>query len=971
MAAKKEKDKDKYDEVIIETTQLKIDIKTTGDLITKEYDLLPFHPNMAELRDLSNNHYILFPSFIKITMKDLKRAGAGEDYPKIFMNLEKYIKLIKYVTGPDHEADYTLFIDRADVKNYATSLLQNSLTDLISDENSNSIVIQKYEEPTKEEIITNNIELIKNVFLPVKSHFFILGNDYVIGKSKYIGPPKRSADENTKLVGEHIPLTFTVKFELQLLDAANNPDAGNFSRLSCSAKKANIAKDALDIFGTNFGYKPVIKASTPSILNTSTATQNRKFGKLQKEWEERNKYVKAPTNERERLAIENNWTPLQRKMADLEKDQVKFDKIPPMWIKETTDSKDKFIRFETAMNNLFKEYTTNTDKKDYIIDKMKALVFPVLENKLEKPPDYTNKPTLIDYNKISDETEFNKELKTFINNAQENEEATIDYKYIKPLLEESGINGKQRDLAELNSRVDNIKTKLNAATSEYEKKSINVELFKVTDERVKKLAEIRKIQDDFGEGYGNEPTEDRKINYKKKIREWKTVITERESKLKALNEEKSIGEKKIKIANVNAEMDTKYKEIVELKKTLLLAKFYEGDYYGLSKTDRESYEKKSSKDRPLESVDTLKSNLKTAKDQYLEIAAKFSPYNKVQAEITLLNNDLTEFKTLKESWKKERDAKEKEISGKNADIGTIKKAAENNVINGVRGVLKPEEKTKVDAINKQIDIIQKEIDEKINPFYEPADENYKLYTRYIDELKKIKQDSKTADITDKEKSLKTTFENLRKKLFEPAFDTTGQNKLKKRIDLTGVPKEIDDDGLIKNRTIIKNMTADIIGNWNDGKDDAEEKKEISDEVKKILQKAVEAAQIAVDNKPNDTTLVANLQKAKDALAANPSEVIKEQARDSIIEKIKKKTEKEIKTLNDEYEKLLKDFAAAGASKGGKLLRRTRKRSRSRRRRHSSRMHKKQSRYIVTKYKILKKSSRSRQRRRRKYTLRKN
>ena len=76
MTSKKEKDKDKYDEVIIETTQLKIDIKTTGDLITKEYDLLPFHPNMADLRDLSNNHYILFPSFIKITMKDLKKAGC-------------------------------------------------------------------------------------------------------------------------------------------------------------------------------------------------------------------------------------------------------------------------------------------------------------------------------------------------------------------------------------------------------------------------------------------------------------------------------------------------------------------------------------------------------------------------------------------------------------------------------------------------------------------------------------------------------------------------------------------------------------------------------------------------------------------------------------------------------------------------------------------------------------------------------
>ena len=61
--------------ITIETTILKINIKTTGDLITKDYDLLPFHPNMADLRDLSNNSYILFPSFVKITMKDLQKAG--------------------------------------------------------------------------------------------------------------------------------------------------------------------------------------------------------------------------------------------------------------------------------------------------------------------------------------------------------------------------------------------------------------------------------------------------------------------------------------------------------------------------------------------------------------------------------------------------------------------------------------------------------------------------------------------------------------------------------------------------------------------------------------------------------------------------------------------------------------------------------------------------------------------------------
>ena len=54
------KSKDKFDQIIIETTQLKIDIKTTGDLTTKEYDLIPFHPNMSEVKDVTKNkNYIL------------------------------------------------------------------------------------------------------------------------------------------------------------------------------------------------------------------------------------------------------------------------------------------------------------------------------------------------------------------------------------------------------------------------------------------------------------------------------------------------------------------------------------------------------------------------------------------------------------------------------------------------------------------------------------------------------------------------------------------------------------------------------------------------------------------------------------------------------------------------------------------------------------------------------------------------
>ena len=51
----------KFEEPLkLETTILKIDVKTIGDLKTKDYDLIPFHPNMADIKDLSNNNYIFF-----------------------------------------------------------------------------------------------------------------------------------------------------------------------------------------------------------------------------------------------------------------------------------------------------------------------------------------------------------------------------------------------------------------------------------------------------------------------------------------------------------------------------------------------------------------------------------------------------------------------------------------------------------------------------------------------------------------------------------------------------------------------------------------------------------------------------------------------------------------------------------------------------------------------------------------------
>ena len=186
--SKNKKGDEKYDPVIIKTTTLKINIKTNGDLETKEYDLIPFHPNMADLRDLSNNNFVFFPSFVKITMKDLQRAGVGQDFPNVFMNLKKYIKLIKYVTSPEREEDNTLIIDKSQVQNYALSIGQNAMKDMMSDFISDIITIKKDDPLTEEEIITNNIGLIKDLLFAAKSRFFILGNEYIIGESKYLPP---------------------------------------------------------------------------------------------------------------------------------------------------------------------------------------------------------------------------------------------------------------------------------------------------------------------------------------------------------------------------------------------------------------------------------------------------------------------------------------------------------------------------------------------------------------------------------------------------------------------------------------------------------------------------------------------------------------------------------------------------------------------------------------------------------------
>ena len=380
MSSSSKKTTDIFEPLKIETTILKVNIRTTGDFITKEYDLIPFHPNMADMKDLSNNNYILFPSFVKVTMKDLSKAGVGQDYLKAFTDLDKYIKLIKYVISADKEEDYSLMIDQTKVAEYTMSFAESITPELVRD----IVTVQKYEPLSDIEIITNNICLLKTLFFPPQGHFFILGHDYVINESHYIPPYTSSTIFNKHLPeNKHIPLEYTITVDLQILDAALNPGIGDYSKMSCKGKKIKIKKDLQEYFTTELKQPDAIKATLPSLLNPTTLSK-RGYGKTQIEWEKRNQYVKAPTTENERLAIEKNWTPLQRKMAKFDKVQDEYNKIPPLWIKEMKELNinKKKPDYDEQKKNINEKYVIPFLEELKMKDKKKDVEF--LKKKVEE-----------------------------------------------------------------------------------------------------------------------------------------------------------------------------------------------------------------------------------------------------------------------------------------------------------------------------------------------------------------------------------------------------------------------------------------------------------------------------------------------------------------------------------------------------------------------------------------------------------
>jgi len=657
------KGKNKHDIPIINTTTLKINVKTNGDFTTKEYDLIPFHPNMSDVIDVGKNkNFILFPSFVKITMKDLKKSGIGIDYQRAFLDLDKYIRLIKYVTDPDKEDDPTLIIDKSNIKQYTVSLAQNTLSGFLEESNTDMVTVQHYEPLSSEEIISNNIGLIQSLFFPVKGKFFILGNEYIIGESNYIPPYVPSAEKNNSLksVDSHkhdIPMFYTITIQLQLLDAVNNPGVGDFSRMSCKAKKESIAKQAQEVFGTNFGYVEEKKATIPSILHTSEVSKDRNFGKLQLEWEQRNKYQREPTTERERLEMERNMTPLQKKMAELERKQKELGDVPPLWEKETKELEMKKKKFEERIKELQEEYKNVTkDNSDTSPSFLKDLQNSIKDKMYVQVVTFgINITSDEEINKLKEEltTKSNPLEIKVIADFIKDEETKIDEKHIESFL--TKFKSTNNEVDTLKEQEKNLKAeikRLNASsdpTDKYNVASVQEKLLKIQADIRKKSAIVEVDKKKYGE------------NGEEIIKGWKKILRDRELLLDNVNNEKKKENTRLKREIVDKELNEKFKKIKELNKDLLIAYFYEGHLENLTKREIEEYDREK---RPDEDASNIISNLKSLEDDYLETASKVNESEKVQALLKLYSDYLNRLKKLKDGKEEEK----KRVDNKLKDI---------------------------------------------------------------------------------------------------------------------------------------------------------------------------------------------------------------------------------------------------------------------------------------------------------------
>jgi hypothetical protein len=306
----------------------------------------------------------------------------------------------------------------------------------------------------------------------------------------------------------------------------------------------------------------------------------------------------------------------------------------------------------------------------------------------------------------------------YLGRIRDSEKEVIDDKYTQALFEGTKHGELEGDIKALVKEENDIYEKLKT-TDPYNATAVKADLAKVQATLRKKKADIGVLE--------------RKYKKSELIEKWEATLKKMDAIKNTIDSEKTKDEKTIANKTVKDEMKKLFdKEIKRLKEEYLIAQFKEGDESKLTKSEKEKFEKK---DRPIESAKQIKDNLDSLKTQYLDIAGKLGFFEKIQGEITLLNDDfahIKELKTSKESEKKKIDDKLREIS---TELGRI-------------GSSNPERaKTlKEESATLQAESTKKEFETTIKKL-KLEEENYKDY------IKALKQISNNNDAQKKYKEL--------------------------------------------------------------------------------------------------------------------------------------------------------------------------------------------------------------------------
>ena len=348
---------------------------------------------------------------------------------------------------------------------------------------------------------------------------------------------------------------------------------------------------------------------------------------------------------------------------------------------------------------------------------------------------------------------------------EKEEEKLINNKYTKDIVDD--MKNKKEILDNLIKEKNDLLSVLGSmAPNDYNLSDKKKDLAELQSKILKKQTEYDLLKGNYGE------------NGEKIIENWNKMQSKMSNVLNDIKGEKEKDTIKVERDSIKVELKEKFDEILKMKKEILIAKYYSGDYDELTKNEKESFKKE---DRPYDDLETLESKLKELEEEYLIISNKLGILSKIQGRINLLTNDSDRFKFLRDAKKTEKGSLDTAISSIVRQIYDLSRTTSSS--SSVTS-----EKRKQDLEKEQI--TNQEAIDKLTPIIDKNEKYMKFYNEYInDHLKKINEKYKDIkELYDEEEKyftyIKTLFDEYMKTYIEPlSTELTEQAKIERDLDM--------------------------------------------------------------------------------------------------------------------------------------------------------------------------------------------